>query len=126
MARKHRKEKYIEQRGDSLRVKVLTTHNGKRTSISGGTFRFDQYTTAGSCWQAAIQSRDTILRSLEANSIIFDEPTVQELFDRRTDYIALSKETKRKQGLIFANALQNIANRKISTITAADDPERSH
>ena len=120
MPRKHRKEKYIEERDGSLRVKVSTTHKGKRVSVSGGTFRFNQYTTAGACWSAAIQSRDAILRSLEANSIIFDEPTVEELFKRRTDYIVLSKETIRKHDIIFAGALKNFANRKISSITAAD------
>ena len=120
MARKHKPEKYIEQRDDSLRVKVRTIHNGKYRYISGGTFRFDQYTTTGMCWQAAIDSRDAILRSLEADTIIFEEPTVQELYDRRTDYIVLSAETSRKHDIIFASALKRFANKKISTITAAD------
>ena len=120
MARKHKKEKYIEERDGSLRVKVVTTHKGKAVNISGGTFRFDQYTTSGACWSAAVQARDAILKSLEDNSIIFDEPTVEELYRRRTDYIVLSKETKRKHDIIFASAMKSLANRKISTVTAAD------
>ena len=120
MPRKHKPEKYIEQRGDSLRVKVSTTHKGKRVSVSGGTFRFEQYTTTGACWSAAIQARDAILRSLEANSIIFDEPTVEELYKRRTDYIVLSKESQRKHDIIFKHGVGSLANRKISSITAAD------
>lgn len=120
MPRKHRKEKYIEERDGSLRVKVSTTHKGKRVSVSGGTFRFEQYTTAGACWSAAIQARDAILRSLEANSIIFDEPTVEELYKRRTDYIVLSKESQRKHDIIFKHGVGSLANRKISSITAAD------
>lgn len=120
MARRHRKERYVRELKDSLRVEVKTTHNGKRVSISGGTFRFENYTTPGMCWAEAVQARDAILRSLEADAIIFEEPTVQELYDRRTDYIVLSAETSRKHDIIFANALQNFANRKISTITAAD------
>ena len=120
MARKHRKEKYIEQRSDSLRVKVSTIHNGKRRYISGGTFRFDQYTTVGSCWQDAIDSRDAILRSLEADEIIFEEPTVQELYDRRTDYIVLSTESKRKHDIMFRNGIGSLANKKISAVTTAD------
>lgn len=120
MARKHKPEKYVRELKDSLRVEVKTTHDGKRVSISGGTFRFENYTTPGSCWQAAIQARDTILRSLEANSMIFEEPTIEELYNRRTDYIALSKETKRKHDIIFAGALKPYANKKISTVTAAD------
>ena len=120
MARKHKSEKYIEQRSDSLRVKVSTIHNGKRRYISGGTFRFDQYTTVGSCWQAAIQSRDTILRSLEADSIIFEEPTVQEIYDRRTNYIVLSTESKRKHDIMFRNGIGSLANKKISAVTTAD------
>lgn len=120
MARKHKKEKYIRELKDSLRVEVKTTHNGKRVSISGGTFRFENYTTPGSCWQAAVQARDTILRSIEADSIIFEEPTIEELYLRRTDYIALSAETKRKHDIIFSGALKQYANKKISTVTAAD------
>ena len=120
MPRKHKKERYIEERDRSLRVKVSTTHKGKRVSVSGGTFRFEQYTTAGACWSAAIQARDTILRSLEANSIIFEEPTVEELYKRRTDYIVLSKESQRKHDIIFKHGVGSLANRKISSITAAD------
>lgn len=120
MARKHRKEKYIRELKDSLRVEVKTTHNGKRISVSGGTFRFEQYTTPGACWQAAIDSRNRILRQIEDNSLIYDEPTVEELYKRRTDYIVLSKETQRKHNIIFANAMQSLANKKISTVTAAD------
>lgn len=120
MARKHKKEKYIRESKDSLRVEVKTTHQGKRVSVAGGTFRFEHYTTPGACWSAAIQARDAILKQLEANSIIFDEPTVEDLYKRRTDYIVLSKETKRKHDIIFASAMKNVANRKISSVTAAD------
>lgn len=120
MPRKHRKEKYIEERDGSLRVKVSTTHKGKRVSVSGGTFRFEQYTTAGACWSAAIQARDAILRSLEANSIIFDEPTVEELYKRRTDYIVLSAESRRKNDIMFRNGIGSLANKKISSVTTAD------
>lgn len=120
MARKHKPEKYVRELKDSLRVEVKTTHNGKRVSISGGTFRFENYTTPGSCWQAAVQARDTILRSIEADTMIYEEPTIEELYLRRTDYIALSKETKRKHDIIFNGALKQYANKKISAITAAD------
>ena len=120
MARKHKPEKYVRELKDSLRVEVKTTHNGKRISLSGGTFRFENYTTPGACWSAAVQARDTILRSLEANTMIYEEPTIEELYDRRTDYIALSKETKRKHDIIFNGAMKPYANKKISAITAAD------
>lgn len=120
MARKHRPEKYVRELKDSLRVEVKTTHNGKRVSISGGTFRFDQYTTPSECWAAAIQARDTILRSLEADAIIFEEPTVQELYERRTDYIVLSAESKRKNDIMFRNGIGSLANKKISSVTTAD------
>lgn len=120
MARKHRKEKYVEERDDTLRVKVRTIHNGKYRYISGGTFRFDQYTTPSECWSAAVQARDAILRALEADTIIFEEPTVQELYDRRTDYIVLSAESKRKNDIMFRNGIGSLANKKISSVTTAD------
>lgn len=120
MGRKHKSERYIRESKDSLRVEVKTTHNGKRVSVSGGTFRFDQYTTPSMCWKAAVQSRDTILRSLEADSIIFEEPTVQELYERRTDYIVLSTESRRKHDIMFRNGIGSLANKKISAVTTAD------
>lgn len=120
MARKHKPEKYIREVNDSLRVEVKHTHKGKRRSISGGSFKFSQYTTPSACWQAAIDARDAILRSLEADAIIFEEPTVQELYERRTDYIVLSAESKRKNDIMFRNGIGSLANKKISSVTTAD------
>lgn len=120
MARKHRPEKYIEQREGSLRVKVVTTYKGKKVNLSGGTFRFKNYTSQGACWKAALEARDAILKQIEAQTIIYDEPTVEDLFRKRTDYIVLSQESQRKHDIIFKHGIGSLANRKISTITAAD------
>ncbi len=120
MARKHKKERYIEERDGSLRVKVVTTYKGKRINLSGGTFRFKNYTSQGACWKAALEARDAILKQVEANTIIYDEPTVEDLFRKRTDYIVLSKESQRKHDIMFRHGISSLANRKISTITVAD------
>lgn len=120
MARRHRKERYIRETKDSLRVEVKTTHKGKRVSISGGTFRFENYPTPGACWSAAIEARNNILKKIEANEIVFEEPTVQELYDRRTDYIVLSTESRRKHDIMFRNGIGSLANKKISSVTTAD------
>ena len=121
MPRKHKKEKYIEERNGSLRVKVpVTDSSGKRTFLNGGTFRLDQFVTPGMCYQAAIDSRDRILQMIKDNRFIVHEPTVEELYHKRTEYIELSKETQRKHDIIFNSAFSSFKNKKITAITTAD------
>lgn len=119
MARK-RTEKYITQRGKALYVNVKVTVKGKRQNISGGCFRFENYTTPGACWQAAIDSRDEIIQKARANILIIDEPTVEDLFNRRTDYISLSAESVRKHQIMYNNGMKHLGNKKISQVSAAD------
>lgn len=120
MARKHKAERYVRELNGALRVEVKHTYNGKRISLSGGTFRFENYPTPGACWSAAIEARNNILKKVEANEIVYEEPTVQELYDRRTDYIVLSAESKRKNDIMFRNGIGSLANKKISSVTTAD------
>ena len=115
-----RKEKYIRERNGGLSVEVKATVNGKRISVNGGTFKYANYVTPTACRKAAVEARNTILRQIETNTLIVDEPTVEDLYLRRTDYIALSKETRRKNDILFRTALDSYRNRKISTITVAD------
>ena len=56
---------FTAKRGSGLHVRVCTTRSGRKISVDGGRFYFDDYSSKKACMRAAREARDAILLELD-------------------------------------------------------------
>ena len=109
---------FSAKKGSGLQVRVSTTRDGRKISVSGGRFYYSDYSTKSACLRAARAERDKILAHLELSP----DParnglTVGELFERSFTVLPVAKSTQTQLRYLYKHAAEPLADVPIRKLT---------
>lgn len=109
---------FTAKKGSGLEVRVSTTRDGHKISISGGRFYYFDYSSKSACLRAARAERDKILTRLEiAQNPSEIRPTIGELFDQSFVVLPVAASTQEEYRSVFRNSLEQLSGIRIDKVT---------
>lgn len=118
MKREPHISEFTAKRGSGLHVRVCTTRRGRKISVDGGRFYFDDYSSKKACLRAAREARDAILLDLDLSpSAGSKSPTVADLFDQSFTVLPVAISTQEEYRGIFDRALPDLKDVRIRDVT---------
>ena len=109
---------FTAKRGSGLHVRVCTTRRGRKISVDGGRFYFDDYSSKKACLRAAREARDAILLELDLTpSAGSKSPTVEDLFEQSFQLMPVAWSTQLEYRGIYDAALQDLKTTPVRDLT---------
>lgn len=111
---------FTAKRGSGLHVRVCTTRRGRKISVDGGRFYFDDYSSKKACLRAAREARDAILLDLDLSpSAGSKSPTVEDLFDQSFRLMPVALSTQ-DQFRVLYKSIAHLGGKPIRDVTLQD------
>ena len=109
---------FTAKRGSGLHVRVCTTRAGRKISVDGGRFYFDDYSSKKACMRAAREERDRILLELDlAPKNGKSAYSVSDLFENSFTVLPIAWSTQLEYRGVFDAALQDLKDIPIKDLT---------